>query len=120
MAELGHSLEHDWVELPARLSQFGEAFEDQYVRDVFGIQLLGPGFADRIPTGPDWLQTPLDGRRTLVEHRDLDAWLRGPRLEDALRGIKPPDADLVSAARSDFAPLLFSDEIANDTRRREP
>jgi hypothetical protein len=40
-----------------------------------------------------------------------------PRLEDALLGIKPPDADLVSAARADFAPLLFSDEIANDTRR---
>ncbi len=119
MAELGHSLEHNWVELPARLSQFGEAFEDQYVRDVFGIQFLGPGFADRLPTGPDWLQTPLDGGRMLVEHRDLDAWLRGPRPEDALLGIKPPDADLVSAARADFAPLLFSDQIANDTRRRE-
>jgi hypothetical protein len=56
----------------------------------------------------------------LVEHRDLDAWLRGPRLEDALLGIKPPDADLVSTARTDFAPLLFTDEIANDRRRNEP
>lgn len=120
MAELGHSLEHDWVELPARMSQFGDAFEDHYVRDVFGIQLLGPGLADRMPTGPDWPQTPLDGDRMLVEHRDLDAWLRGPRLEDALLGIKPPDADLVSAARTDFAPLLFTDEIANDRRRNEP
>jgi hypothetical protein len=116
MAELGHSLEHDWPELPSRLSQLGEAFEDLYVPDAFGIQLLGTGFAGRIPTGSDWLQTRLDGERVLLEHRDLDLWLRGPRLEDALLGIKPPDADLLAAARADFAPLLFSDEIASDAR----
>jgi len=32
----------------------------------------------------------------------------------------PPDADLVSAERGVFAPLLFSDEIASDTQRRRP
>jgi hypothetical protein len=119
MAELGNSLEHDWPELPSRLSQLGEPFEDQYVPDAFGIQLLGPGFADRLPTGPHWLQTPLDSDRTLVEHRDLDAWLRGPRLEEALMGVSPPDGELVAAARADFASLLFSDEIANDVRTNE-
>jgi hypothetical protein len=81
MAELGNSLEHDWQGLHSRRSQLGEAFEDRYVRDVFGIQFLGPGFADRIPARRDWLQTRLGGDGVLLEHRDLGAWLRGPRLE---------------------------------------
>jgi hypothetical protein len=118
-AELGNSLEHDWPELPSRLSQLGEPFEDQFVPDAFGIQLLGPGFVDRMPTGPVWLQTPLDSDRTLVEHRDLAAWLRGPRLEDALMGVSPPDGELVAAARADFASVLFSEEMANDARTNE-
>jgi hypothetical protein len=119
MAELGHSLEHDWQELPSRLSQRGEAFEDHYVPDVFGIQFLGPGFADRIPTGADWLQTRLGGDGVLVEHRDLGAWLHGPRLEDALLGVRPPDSELVASARTDFATLLFSEEIPSDERTYE-
>jgi len=92
---------------PTGLSQLAQPFEDAYVPDAFGIQLLGPGFAERIPTGPDWVQTRLDGDRVLLEHRDLDAWLRGPRLEDALRGIEPPHADLLAAARADFDSILF-------------
>jgi hypothetical protein len=119
MAELGNSLEHDWLELPSRRSQLGEAFEDSYVRDVFGIQFLGPGFADRIPTGQDWLETRLGGDGVLLEHRDLGAWLRGPRLEDALLGVRPPDSELVAGARTDFASLLFSEEIASDARTNE-
>jgi hypothetical protein len=69
--------------------------------------------------GQDWLQTLLDGDRMLVEHRDLDAWLRGPQLEKALRGVGSPDDELLPAARADFAPLLFNKEIANDTRTNE-
>lgn len=119
MAELGHSLEHDWRELPSRRSQLGEAFEDRYVRDVFGIQFLGPGFAHRIPARRDWLQTRLGGGGVLLEHRDLGAWLRGPRLEDALLGVRPPDSDLLAGARADFASLLFSEEIANGAQKNE-
>jgi len=93
-------------------SKRGEAFEDRYVPDAFGIQLLGPGFAGRIPAGPDWRQTELDSDRVLLEHRDLNAWLRGPRLEDALKGVTQPNADLLAAARADFASILFRDELA--------
>ncbi len=119
MAELGHSLEHDWQELPSRPSQRGEAFEDHYVPDVFGIQFLGPGFADGIPTGPDWRQTRLGGDGVLLEHRDLGAWLRGPRLEDAVLGVRPPDSELAAGARTEFASLLFSKEIPNEGRTNE-
>jgi hypothetical protein len=118
MAEAGDLPDRDGPP-PTGLSQLAQPFEDQYVPDAFGIQLLGPGFADRLPIGPDWLQTPLDSDRTLVEHRDLDAWLRGPELEDALRGVGPPDGELLSGARADFTPLLFSKEIAKDARTNE-
>lgn len=101
---------------PTGLSQLAQPFEDEYVPDAFGIQLLGPGFAGRIPSGSDWIQTPLDRERVLLEHRDLEGWLRGPRLEEALKGIAPPDSDLLATARADFAPLLFRGEIANNAR----
>jgi hypothetical protein len=101
---------------PSGLSQLAEPFEDEYVPDAFGIQLLGPGFADRMPIGPDWVETPFDGDRMLLEHRDLEGWLRGPRLEEALKGVRPPDGELLAAARADFEPVLFRREIASDAR----
>jgi hypothetical protein len=107
-AEAGWSLTRDWPQ-PGP-SKRGEAFEDGYVPDAFGIQLLGPAFAGRIPSGPDWGQTRLDGGRVLLEHREPEAWFRGPRLEDSLKGISTPSADLLTAARADFAAMLFRDE----------
>ena len=68
--------------------------------------------------GQDWLQTLLDGDRMLVEHRDLDAWLRGPQLEEALRAWVTGRRALVRR-EADFAPLFFNKEIANDTRTNE-
>jgi hypothetical protein len=112
-AESSWSLTQDWPQPPSGLSKRGEPFEDRHVPDAFGIQLLGPGFAGRIPTGLDWRHTPLDGDRVLVEHCDLDAWLRGLRLEDALKGVTQPNADLLAAARADFASILFREEIAH-------
>jgi len=111
-AEFGISLTQDWPQPESRLTPRGGPFEDRYVPDAFGIQYLGPGFAGRLPEGPDWRHTRLDGDRALVEHRDLDAWLRGPRLEDALKGITAPSADLLAGARKDFAPIVFRQELA--------
>ena len=108
-AEAGTSLERDWPQPPPPGSP-RDAFEDVAVPDVFGIQLLGPGIADRIPAGGEWRSTRLDGGRVLVEHQDLDAWLREPRLEDALKGVTSPPAELLARARADFASILFRED----------
>jgi hypothetical protein len=119
-AEAGTSLDRDWPQQQSGASRRGEAFEDRYVPDAFGIQLLGPGFADRVPVGADWRQERLDGDRVLLEHRELDAWLRGPRLEDALKGITPPSTEALAGARADFAPILFREEIAREAPGKHP
>jgi hypothetical protein len=61
-AESGWSLNQDWPQPSSGVSKRGEAFEDLYVPDAFGIQLLGPGFGDRLPAGPDWNRTELLGQ----------------------------------------------------------
>ena len=116
-AEAGTSLTRDWPSQSGQMRD-GEAFEDGNVPDAFGMQLLGPGFTGRVPTGPDWRQTMLDGERVLLEHADLDAWLRGPRLGDVLRRVSQPSADLLARARTDFAAILFREEMAGEARSR--
>jgi hypothetical protein len=117
-AEAGYSLARDWPQPQQPGSGDGEAFEDRYAPDAFGIQLLGPGFTDRLPAGTDWRLTRLEGERVLVEHGDPEAWFRGPRLEDALKGVASPDAELRTGARADFASTLFREEIAAEARSR--
>jgi hypothetical protein len=35
-----------------------QAFEDQFVPDAFGAQLLSAGHREHIPDGPDWRVEP--------------------------------------------------------------
>jgi hypothetical protein len=101
-----------WAEEERRLRMaWGEeaAHEEHLAPDVFPIQLLGPGYAGRVPAGKDWRATDLGEGRVLLEHVDQAAWLDEVTLEEGLLGDTIPRADLVERARASFGDVLFTD-----------
>jgi hypothetical protein len=115
-AELGISLYLDWVTVPQNnpLSNLGDAFEDTHAPDSFGIQLLGSGYSDRIPDGPDWKHSPVRSGAVILEHLDPEAWfgrLFGPFGGYRTVPTDPDDVpDVVARARKDLAPILYTDD----------
>jgi hypothetical protein len=112
------SLTYDWV--PAlhygSYNLTNSVYEDVLAPDAFGAQLLGPGYADRIPSDPDWVQESLEHGATLVVHRDPEAWF-GRQLppltpEDCI-ALDPsyPTPDVLVRARETFAELLLTADV---------
>ena len=93
------------------------AYEEQLAPDAFAIQLLGPGYAERLPVGEAWRTTELGAGRVLIEHADLAPWFEEVSLEEALRGESVPRSGVVERARSDFASILFA-ELSSEERER--
>lgn len=117
-AQLGTSLSDDWVPVLHRnaANSLGVAFEDKLAPDAFGMQLLGPGYAGRIPGGPEWRQEAVAPRGVILEHTDPEAWFG--RLFAPFGGHPVPPTDpaeipeVVSRARSTFTSILFTDDMA--------
>jgi hypothetical protein len=82
------------------------AFDDLIAQDAFGVQLLGPGYTDRIPDSPSWRRESL-GTATFLEHIDRDAWFAAPfvPVDDY---SEPPAPALLDAARTELAPILHA------------
>ena len=93
------------------------AHEERFAPDAFAIQLLGPGYAARIPIGEDWREIQLGAGRVLLEHTDPAPWFDEITLEEALAGESVPRRGVVERARSDFAPILFA-ELTREDRER--
>jgi hypothetical protein len=71
----------DWVQRDVRPVGPGwtaRSFVDFVAPDVFGIQLLGRGYADREINSRDWTIEDLGDGVRLVEHVDLAAWFAEP------------------------------------------
>ncbi|MDQ5807450.1 MAG: hypothetical protein M3320_02120, partial [Actinomycetota bacterium] len=71
----GESLRFEWPprpDLDPDRVGLGFAFEDEYVPDAFAIQLLGPGYAGRIPATSLYTASSV-GDATLLGHVDLGA-----------------------------------------------
>jgi hypothetical protein len=79
-AQAGRSLTYDWV--PAL--HYGSynldhhPYEDVLAPDAFGAQLLGLGYAGRIPAGGDWKRVDVESDVALLLHRDPAAWFGVP------------------------------------------
>ncbi|MDQ3822283.1 MAG: hypothetical protein M3321_03480 [Actinomycetota bacterium] len=115
----GGSLADDWVPVPHFLvgSYIADPFEDEYAPDAFALQLLGEGYAGRVPGEPDWQETPAGSRAVLVEHAAPEEWFDGRLVPfGGYRSTPSPDEvpipNLVTRARADFAEILFRDDIA--------
>ena len=100
-AEFASPRSTDWLR---RSSLEAIAHEEHRAPDAYAIQLLGPGYAGRIPGGADWRATDLTAGRVLLEHVDPAAWFDELTLEQAFRGESIPTAAVVERARASFAP----------------
>ena len=110
-AEQERSLPSEWPRRPGdqpRGHGFApEAFEDVYAPDAFAIQLLGPGYAGRVPDSPMYRQQPAGDTAVLLVHVDLPVWFDAPFL--APGAPKPPAPPAVlTRARHELAPILYS------------
>jgi hypothetical protein len=79
-AELATSLAQDWPPVPHSdpYTLGSAAFEDEFAPDAFGLQLLGPGYAGRLPEGPVWKPVPAGPDAVVLEHADPEAWFSRP------------------------------------------
>jgi hypothetical protein len=114
---LGTSLAYDWPPPPHFRASVGrsDAFEDRFAPDAFGVQLLGPGYAGRVPDGTEWRQTSMDAGSVMLEHIDPGAWFDAAFAP--FGGIANPTntvvdvPDVLAAGREAFAPILFRDDV---------
>jgi hypothetical protein len=116
-AERATSQIQDWPRIPHfnAWNLNAESFEDEFVPDAFGAQMLGPGYEGRVPTGPSWRSSATGLGRVVLEHVDPAAWFEAPLPSGAKPGQpapeKAPIPEVLLAARRDFASILFRDEI---------
>jgi hypothetical protein len=100
----------DWPSQRLQRTYSGpEAFEDHLAPEAFGIQLLGPGYADRLPVQGQWTATQLSSDRTLLEHQNLEAWF-SDQIRPSPSTNLSPSAELLTQARRDLTPLLMHTE----------
>ncbi len=81
---------------PRGPGQTGEAFEDLWIPDAFGAQLLGPSFDGRVPSTSLW-RTERLGAATLLVPAQPERWFAA--------GGAPRDLE---RARAQLAPLLYT------------
>ncbi len=115
-AILGTSLQSDWLDVPHMNVLFsdGWSYEDKFVPDAFGVQLLSAGHREHIPGGPDWRVEPVALGRVLVEHVDPAAWFDGSLVRFGGHGNPyydpfPRPPQFLTRAREGFDPLLYKD-----------
>ena len=114
-ARLDDALPYDWPERhdyrPRGIGFTSEAFEDLYAPDAFAVQLLGPGYAGRIPEAAGWRQERVGTASVLLEHVDLPAWFDAPFVPFRHRARpteRPQPPAVLAEARVELAPILYS------------
>ena len=117
-ARFGDSLKHDWPPRAREIATAAKSFEDTYAPDAFGVQLLGPGYAARIPDAASWRRTRLGADRVLLEHVAPGAWFDASFAPFGgnwrFPGEAIPVPDVLVRARGDLAPIIFDDEVASE------
>jgi hypothetical protein len=111
-ALLDPSLPYDWPRRPdyepRGIGFAREAFEDVYAPDAFGVQLLGSGYAGRVPEVPTWQAERVGEAPTLLEHADLPAWFDEPFVPFRQRVAYAEAPEVLARARVELAPILYT------------
>jgi hypothetical protein len=114
-AWLDRSLTRDWPPRPdiklLTAEVRGAAFQDAYAPDAFGVQLLGPGYAGRIPEGPEWRRERVGDGAVLLEHVDLESWFAHPFGSPESIAAGMPTPPVLMRARTELAPILFTEDV---------
>lgn len=128
-ALLNDRLPYDWPHREDHQPGGGftrEAFDDLYAPDAFAVQLLGPGYAGRVPESARWRREPAGTASVLLEHVDPPAWFDAPFIpfREPPRSAHPMrPAPVLAEARVELAPLLYAPGVLASlgyTGRREP
>jgi hypothetical protein len=126
-ALLSDSLAYDWPQRPDRepsgIGFTPQAFEDVFAPDAFAVQLLGPGYAGRVPDAPAWRQQRAATAAVLLEHRDLPAWFDAPLVpfrDRTWERTHPQPPAVLAGARAALAPILYAPGVlsVNDETAR--
>jgi hypothetical protein len=114
-ALLDRSLSYDWPPRPGAeprgIGFTSEAFEDLYAPDAFGVQLLGPGYAGRLPGSAAWRSEPAGRVSALFEHVDLPEWFDAPFVPFGQRlapADQPEPPAVLAQARVELAQVLHT------------
>jgi hypothetical protein len=119
---VGNSLVYDWVPATHYGSHYHTVdhtiYEDVLAPDAFGAQLLGPGYAGRIPMGADWQKVEIDDDAALLTHRDPEAWFGRPlppinHSDPLWRSPDYPMPEVIRRARTDLAPILAHHDVVS-------
>jgi hypothetical protein len=105
----GYDLPTDWPLRPATsLKGDRPAADAEQANDIFGVQLLGPGYPSELPTTPDWHTEQVGTAARLLNHVDPSAWFSAPFVPTGQR--LPADERLVPLilrqARDELAAIL--------------
>jgi hypothetical protein len=106
-------LSGDWPDRPnsqPRGTAFTpQSYDDLFAPDAFGVQLLGPGYAGRVPENPSWRREQVGGA-VLLHHVDPAAWFDAPFVP--LGQMVPPTdravPEVLGRARAELAPILYA------------
>ena len=114
-ALLDDSLPYDWPRRadsqPRGIGFTPSAFEDVFAPDAFGVQLLGPGYAGRVPDLSAWRQERTGTAAVMLEHLDLPAWFDAPFIpfrDRQWQRANPEPPEPLARAREKLAPILYS------------
>jgi hypothetical protein len=120
-ALLDHSLPYDWPERadrePGGIGFTAYAFEDLFAPDAFAVQLLGPGYAGRVPEPSDWRQERAGTAAVVLEHHDPAAWFDAPFVPFRNRTWerdRPEPPAVLARARETLAPILYSPGVLSE------
>jgi hypothetical protein len=105
-------LSTDWPSRPGSRPVGGGfascAFEDLFAPDAFGVQLLGAGYADRLPVEGPWRVSKAGSESILLEHRNAETWFANPAVPEGVTAHEHAIPQVLSDARAQLAPLLYS------------
>jgi hypothetical protein len=108
----------DWPQRPQPKGSGStpQAFEEAYAPDSFGLQLLGPGYAGRVPEHGSWQSTPVGSSSTLVAHHDCAAWFKFPFVQPPWdERVEETEHRLLAQARKELAPILYSPGVLSSS-----
>ena len=113
MALALHSLPADWPERadeqPRGAGWTYASFDDLYAPDAFAVQLLGPGYAGRVPELPAWRAEAVGREAVLLQHTDPAAWFDEPFVpfHQDVRHLDRSPPEILVRARAELAPILY-------------
>ena len=122
-ARLGGSLRFDWPprpELGRRAHDISvAAFADTHAPDAFAVQLLGRGYAGRVPDSSSWRRESVGSASLLLEHIDLDAWFDVPFVvkdNPTVRAEEMVPPAVLAQARRELSSILYTPTVLADLR----